>query len=162
MAPPGAGETLTLDQTELDVMQALGWNLSLKQDVNSTSGSWETPTNWSTGSMPIEPQDAYIDGVTVSLNSNVIVNSIATSSSGILLIGNNAPTTLTAVQGTDLNSEDSSSVASGNIGDTPSTQAPRCRSVTSVTHSTMPALSASARAPAAAAPANSTSRIQSP
>ena len=68
--------------------------------------------------MPIEPQDAYIDGVTVSLDSDVIVNSIATSSSGILLIGNNAPTTLTAVRGTDLNTEDSSSVASGNLGDT--------------------------------------------
>ena len=113
-----AGETLALDQTELEVMQALGWNLSLKQDVDSISGSWETPTNWSTGSMPIEPQDAYIDGVTVSLDSNVIVNSIATSSSGILLIGNNAPTTLTAVRGTDLNTEDASSVASGNLGDT--------------------------------------------
>ena len=113
----GDGETLALDQTELDVMQALGWKLSLKQDVDSISGSWETPTNWSTGSMPIEPQDAYIDGVTVSLDSNVIVNSIATSSSGILLIGNNAPTTLTAVRGTDLNTEDSSSVASGNLGD---------------------------------------------
>ena len=114
----GGGETLALDQTELDVLQALGWNLSLKQDVNSTSGDWETPTNWSTGSMPIEPQDAYIDGVTASLNSNVIVNSIATSSSALFLIGNNAPTTLTAVKGTDLNSEDSSSVASGNLGET--------------------------------------------
>ena len=58
------GETLALTQTELDVMEALGWNLSLKQDVYEEAlGGWETPTNWSTGSMPIEPQDAYIGGV---------------------------------------------------------------------------------------------------
>ena len=37
--------------------------------------------------MPIEAQDAYIDGVTVSLDSKVIVNSIATSSTAILNIG---------------------------------------------------------------------------
>jgi hypothetical protein len=46
------------------------------------------------------------------------VNSIATSSSGILVIGNNAPTTLIAVQGTDPNTADTGSVASGNLGDT--------------------------------------------
>ena len=45
---------------------------------NSTTSI--TFSDWSTGSMPIEAQDAYIDGVTVSLNSKVIVNSIATSS----------------------------------------------------------------------------------
>ncbi len=116
------GETLTLDQTELDVMQALGWNLSLTQDVDTITGSWETPTSWSTGSMPIEPQDAYVNGVTAALTSNVTVNSIATSSSALLLIGDDGgvltPTTLIAVEGTDLNTEDSSSVASGNLGDT--------------------------------------------
>ena len=100
----GGGETLTLTQTELDVMQALGWNLSLKQDVDGTSGSWETPTDWSTGSMPIEAQDALINGgATVTLDSNVIVHSIATTGGSELVIGDTAATTLTAVYGTDLN-----------------------------------------------------------
>jgi hypothetical protein len=112
----GTGETLALTQTELDVMQALGWHLTLTQDVDSTSGSWETPTNWSTGSMPIEPQDVYVNGAIVSLDSNVLVNSIATSTGAILEIGDSAPTTLIAVNGTNLNSEDTSSVASGNLG----------------------------------------------
>ena len=122
----GAYETLALTQTELDVMQALGWNLSLKQDVDSTSGAWETPTDWSTGSMPIEAQDALITGadvtldatvVGVPLDSTVIVNSIATSADSILSIGESAPTTLIAVDGTNLNTEDTFSVASGNLGD---------------------------------------------
>ncbi len=112
----GGGETLNLTQTELDVLQALGWHLTLKQDVDSTSGSWETPTNWSTGSMPIDAQDVYINGAVVSLDSDVIVNSIATSTGGILTIGDSASTTLTAVGGTILNSEDTSSVAIGNLG----------------------------------------------
>ncbi len=110
------GETLALTQTELEVMEALGWHLSLKQDVDSTSGGWETPTDWSTGSMPIEPQDVYIDGAEVTLDSNVLVNSIATSSGGTLVIGDTTATTLIAVDGTNLNSEDASSVASGNLG----------------------------------------------
>jgi hypothetical protein len=112
----GGGETLALTQTELDVLQALGWHLTLKQDVDSNSGSWETPTNWSTGSMPIEPQDVYVDGAIVSLDSNVLVNSVATSTGAILEIGDSAATTLIAVNGTNLNAEDTSSVASGNLG----------------------------------------------
>ena len=66
---------------------------------------------------PLEPQDAYINNAIVSLDSNVIVNSIATSAGGILTIGSSAPTTLVAVHGTNLNAEDTSSVASGNLGD---------------------------------------------
>ena len=117
----GDGETLTLTQTELDVMEALGWHLSLKQDVYEEAlGGWETPTSWSTGSMPITPQDAYIGGVSgdmiVTLNSNVTVNSIATSADAEFAIGNGTASTLIAINGTVLNSEDSSSVASGNLG----------------------------------------------
>jgi hypothetical protein len=113
----GGGETLALTQTELDVLQALGWTITLKQDVDATSGAWETFTDWSTGSMPIEAQDAYIDGATVKLDSNVLVNSIATSSSGLLEIGDSSSSTLTAVNGTTLNTGDVSSVASGNLGE---------------------------------------------
>ena len=112
----GGGETLALTQTELDVMQALGWHLSLKQDVFEGSGTWETPTSWSTGSMPIEPQDAYIGGGDVSLDSDVLVNSIATNANSILTIGDSASATLTLVGGTTLNGEDASTVASGNLG----------------------------------------------
>ncbi len=115
------GETVSLTQTELDVMEALGWTLSLKQDVfTAASGDWETPTNWSAGSMPIEPQDVLIQGVsgaTVTLDADVTVNSIATTSGSILEIGDSAPTTLIATNGTVLNTEDSSSVASGNLGE---------------------------------------------
>ena len=113
----GKGETVALTQTELDVMESLGWHLSLKQDVDATSGSWETPADWSTGSMPIEAQDAYINATEVALDSKVIVNSIATSAGSVLAIGDSAASKLTAVDGTVLNTEDTSSVASGNLGD---------------------------------------------
>lgn len=114
----GDGETLALTQTELQLMQALGWHLSLKQDVDSHGGAWETPTNWSSGSMPIEAQDVYIaNNTNVTLDSNVIVNSIATSASGILSIGDANATTLTAVDGTNLNNQDASFTATGNLGD---------------------------------------------
>jgi hypothetical protein len=110
----GGGETLALTQTELEVLQALGWHLTLTQDVLSGGGNWETPTGWSTGSMPIEAQDVYISGGSVTLDSDVLVNSI--SNDGILSIGDTAPTTLIAVDGTGLNPEDVSAVASGNFG----------------------------------------------
>ncbi len=110
----GGGETLALTQTELEVLQALGWHLTLTQDVLSGGGSWETPTGWSTGSMPIEAQDVYISGGAVTLDSDVLVNSI--SNDGVLSIGDTAPTTLIAVDGTGLNPEDVSAVASGNFG----------------------------------------------
>ncbi len=112
------GEIFTLDQTELDVMKALGWTLSLKQDVDGTSGSWETPADWSAGSMPVEAQDAYITGAGVTLNSNVIVNSIGTSSGGILEIGDSSATSVVAVEGTTLNSLTTSYTGVGNNGDT--------------------------------------------
>ena len=37
------GRNPDADQTELEVMQALGWNLSLTQDVDGTSGSLGDP-----------------------------------------------------------------------------------------------------------------------
>jgi hypothetical protein len=117
------GETLTLTQTELDVMEALGWNLSLQQDVyDEAIGGWESPANWSTGSMPITPQDAYISGVggagaLVTLNSNVTVHSIATSAGTVFGIGNSTPSTLIAIDGTATNSEDTGTVVTtGNLG----------------------------------------------
>ena len=117
----GTGETLTLTQTELEVMEALGWKLNLKQDVyNYALGDWETADNWSSGSMPITPQDAYIGSVSgdmvVTLNANVQINSLATSADAELDIGNNSPAKLDAIYGTVLNAEDSSSVASGSLG----------------------------------------------
>ena len=113
-----AGETLTLTNTELEVMEALGWNLSLKQDVfDEGIGGWETPADWSTGSMPITPQDAYISGSLVTLNSNVTVNSIATSADTTFGIGNSTSSTLIATNGTFPNMLDASRVASGNLGD---------------------------------------------
>ena len=64
--------------------------------------------------MPIEAQDAYINGsVTVTLDSNVIVNSIGTSSSSILEIGDSAVAHAIAVDGTTLNSETSSYTGTG-------------------------------------------------
>ena len=114
-----AGETLTLTNTELEVMEALGWNLSLKQDVfDEGIGGWETPADWSTGSMPITPQDAYISGSLVTLNSNVTVNSIATSADTTFGIGNSTSSTLIATNGTFPNMLDASRVASGNLGTT--------------------------------------------
>jgi hypothetical protein len=125
----GGGETLTLDNTELQVMEALGWQLSLTQDVDDSVNNWETPTEWSTGSMPITPQDALIGGsgdATVWLNSNVTVNSISTTAGSTLTIGLNvvdlqeeaSACTVIATDGTSLNSADASSVASGNLGTT--------------------------------------------
>ena len=125
----GGGETLTLDNTELQVMEALGWQLSLTQDVDDSVDNWETPTEWSTGSMPITPQDALVGGsadATVWLNSNVTVNSIATTAGSSLTIGLNvvdlqeeaSACTVIATEGTSLNSADTSSIASGNLGTT--------------------------------------------
>jgi hypothetical protein len=125
----GGGETLTLNNTELQVMEALGWQLSLTQDVDDSVNNWGTPAEWSTGSMPITPQDALIGGsadATVWLNSNVTVNSISTTAGSSLTIGLNvvnlqeeaSACTAIATEGTSLNSADASSVASGNLGTT--------------------------------------------
>ena len=50
----GNGETLTLNQTELDLMQALGWHLSLKQEVYRRGAGrlGDRPASWSTGYLP--------------------------------------------------------------------------------------------------------------
>ncbi len=62
------------------------------------SATGKPPTNWSSGSMPITPQDAYIGGVSgdmvVTLNANVQINSIATSADAEFAIGNNTPATV--------------------------------------------------------------------
>ena len=52
----------------------------------------------------------------MTLNSNVTVHSIATSKNAEFAIGNSTASTLIAYDGTVLNSEDTSSVASGNLG----------------------------------------------
>ena len=39
----GGGETLAMTQTELNVLQALGWNITLKQDVDVNSGLGRPP-----------------------------------------------------------------------------------------------------------------------
>jgi hypothetical protein len=57
----GGGETLTLNQTELNVMAALGWKVSLPQAVfTARSDLWQTATAWGQGFAPITPQDALI------------------------------------------------------------------------------------------------------
>ena len=53
----------------------------------------------------------------MSLDSNVIVSSVATKAGSILEIGDSTATQLTAVNGTDLNSADTSSTATGNLGE---------------------------------------------
>ena len=53
----------------------------------------------------------------VTLNSNVTVNSIATSVDAQFAIGNGTASTLIATNGTVLNPEDTSSVASGNFSE---------------------------------------------
>ena len=120
----GYGNTDTaLEVTPVDfqAMEALGWNLSLPQDVfDEALGGWETDADWSTGYLPETVQDAYVGGVSgamiVTLNSNVTVNSIATSADAQFAIGNGTASTLIATNGTVLNPEDTSSVASGNLG----------------------------------------------
>ena len=113
----GTGETLTLIQTELDVMAALGWNVSLPQEVFTASGNWETPTDWSDGFMPITPEDAFIgvlNAVNATLTSKVTVNSIGTNTISTLEISGGGH--LTATNGTVLNPADSFTWASGNLG----------------------------------------------
>ena len=103
----GGGETLTLTQTELDVMEALGWNLSLKQDVfDGALGGWETPhrlehrlhADHAAGRIHRRRQR----GMIVTLNSNVTVHSIATGANAEFSIGNSTACTLIAIDGTDI------------------------------------------------------------
>jgi hypothetical protein len=112
-----AGETLTLTQTELDVMAALGWRVSLPQEEMTKSGNWETPTDWNDGFMPITPEDALISGpsaVAATLTSAVTVNSIGTNPSSSLEISDGG--NLTATNGTVLNPERTLTWASGSLG----------------------------------------------
>jgi hypothetical protein len=111
------GETLTLTQTELDVMAAIGWKVSLPQEIMTTSGNWETPTDWNDGFMPITPEDAFIgtlNNVTGRLTSAVTVNSIGTNAYSTLDISEGGD--LTAANGTVLNPERTFTWASGNLG----------------------------------------------
>jgi hypothetical protein len=112
------GETLTLSQTELNLLTALGWTPTLPQDVfTASSGNWQTFADWDNGSMPITPEDAFIGVLTDSRatsNANVTVNSIGTNLYSSLTIGNDS--TFTATNGTVLNPADTTTWASGNIG----------------------------------------------
>jgi hypothetical protein len=113
----GGGETFTLSQTELDVIAALGWKVALPQEIMTTSGNWETPTDWFDGFMPITPEDAFIgvlNTVNATLTSKVTVNSIGTNAASTLEISSGGH--LTATDGTALNPADSSTFASGNLG----------------------------------------------
>ncbi len=113
----GAGETYSLSQTELDVIAALGWKVALPQEIMTTSGNWETPTNWIDGFMPITPEDAFIgvlNNVSATLTSKVTVNSIGTNAASTLEISSGGH--LTATNGTALNPADTSTLASGNLG----------------------------------------------
>ena len=119
-----AGETLTLTQTELNIMQALGWKTQISEDFFTGSGNWQTATDWlsnvNLGATPIEPQDAYIGfgaaGAAASATSvnDIIVNSIGTNAASTLTIGGGS--TLTATNGTVLNPSDVWMTASGNNG----------------------------------------------
>jgi hypothetical protein len=112
------GETLTVSQTELNLLTALGWTPALPQDVfTAGTADWQTFTAWSNGSMPITPEDAFIGVLSTSQatsNANVTVNSIGTNLYSSLIIANDS--TFTATNGTVLNPADTSTWASGNIG----------------------------------------------
>ena len=92
-----SGETLTLTQTELNVMAALGWNPQMSEDFfTAAGGNWQGPTGWSSnfndGAQPIEPQDAFIGnaftgaGADVTSLNWITVNSIGTNAASTLFI----------------------------------------------------------------------------
>jgi hypothetical protein len=115
----GAGELLTLDQTELNVISALGWKTNLPENFMKGAGGWENPANWSNGSMPIEPQDAFIgsnNGTVVNATSDdyVTVNSVGVAPGDSLTIGGDS--VFTATNGTTLNPETSGTTVSGSAG----------------------------------------------
>jgi hypothetical protein len=112
-----AGETFTLDQTELNIVQALGWNVSLPQAVfTAASDSWETPPAWAAGFAPITPQDALIGSgaaAVATCTDDVTVNSIATSKLSTLnILGQ---TVFSATNGTQPNPIDDN-FTGGNLG----------------------------------------------
>jgi hypothetical protein len=124
----GEGDSETLVQTELNVMQALGWNPQISEDfwVASGAGNWMTvnTTDWEAGStgtpdyVPITPQDAFIgfmsNSAMVTSSSAETVNSIGANSNSTLIIANN--TTFTATNGTVLNPADIGTTMSGMLG----------------------------------------------
>jgi hypothetical protein len=118
----GAGvdhETITLNQTELDVMKALGWKEALPQETFlAIQDDWQTPGAWADGFMPISVQDALIglpfSSCTATSSANVQVNSIATSASSHLIITGNS--SLTAINGTELNPNRTTTIGDGNLG----------------------------------------------
>ena len=115
----GGGETLTLTQTELDVMAALGYSINLPQDIfaSSTADDWQTPLDWSMLCMPITPQDAFIGvlgAANVTSNNDVTVNSIGTNDLSSLTISSDSD--FTATSGTSLNAETTSHWDTGNFG----------------------------------------------
>jgi hypothetical protein len=117
----GGYSNATLSQTELAVMDALGWNVSLPQDVFVVSGDWQTAKAWTLGFAPIELQDAFIAaGSTATSSANLTINSIGTGVGGTLNIMGYS--TLAATNGTVVNSQGTtcwttpSPLASGNLG----------------------------------------------
>jgi hypothetical protein len=112
------GEVFTLNQTEFNVMAALGWNTQIPQAVFTAtpSGDWQTATNWRDGFAPITPQDALIgsgSNSTAVSSVNVTVNSITTDKLGTLEIAGNS--VFTATNGTQPNPNDND-FSGGNNG----------------------------------------------
>jgi hypothetical protein len=103
------GETNTLSQTDLNIMNALGWDSALPQDVwvASGAGNWTTvnATDWETNEgdayVPVIPQDAFIGTASttaqVTVGSNETVNSIGTNTASTLIIADGI--TFTATEG---------------------------------------------------------------
>ncbi len=117
------GETITLTQTELNMMAALGWKSQMSEDFfTASSGNWQTPTDWSSnvvdGAQPIEPQDAFIglNGSAANATSldDLIVNSIGTNAASSLTI--DGASRFTATNGTTLNVDDEFATSVGNNG----------------------------------------------
>jgi len=114
--PAIAGSTATLLPTELNVMSALGWTLSLKQQVfTASSGDWENPSNWIDGYNPISAEDAALgNGAAATLSDTVTVNSISLGASSTLIVENGG--SLIATNGTTANAADADIIYSGNDG----------------------------------------------
>ena len=117
------GETDTLSQTDLEMMDVLGWDPTAEDFWTGGSGSWTSDfvTPWSTGSAPIASQDAWINELNPNLTlsvvaskGNVTVNSIQITNHSSLEIENDS--TFAATNGTQLNSDDGGLTAPGNTG----------------------------------------------
>jgi hypothetical protein len=102
------GETFGLSQTDMEVMDALGW-IPMQQDAWTVSGSgnWTTSADWSVGRgyLPTYQQDAWIGlsgyAATVTSTATELVNSIGVNSISTLVIDGDS--TFTASDGTVLN-----------------------------------------------------------